>query len=111
MPLTLIAMMVLTDCAGRKPEPEVYDLKCENLSDHIGTGTSSPRLSWKVKSTVNGDSCSAYQVIAASEKSLMSEKKADLWNSGKTESSENILIKWQGKDLVSGSVFYWKVRV
>ena len=109
--LTLIAMTVLTGCTGYKPKPEVYDMKCENLSDPLGTPTSSPRLGWKVKSHINGESYSAYQVIAASEEKLLSEKKADLWNSGKTESSESILIKWQGKELLSGSVCYWKVRV
>ncbi len=51
--LPLIAIIVLTGCTGHKPELEVYDLKCENLSDPAGTGTSSPRLSWKVKSTVS----------------------------------------------------------
>ncbi|MBN2665924.1 MAG: family 78 glycoside hydrolase catalytic domain, partial [Bacteroidales bacterium] len=109
--LSLIAMIFLTCCPGRKPELKVYDLKCENLTDPPGTGTSAPRLGWKVMSSVNGDSHLAYQVIAASDKHLLSEKKADLWNSGKTESSENILIKWQGKVLLSGSVCYWKVRV
>ncbi len=108
---SLIAIIAITGCSNHKPALEVYDLKCENLSDPLGTGTSLPRLSWKVKSYVGGESCSAYQIIAASEKNLLSEKKSDLWNSGKTESSESILINWQGEQLLSGSVCYWKVRV
>ena len=109
--LPMFALIVLSDCAGHKPEFKVYDLKCENLSDPLGTGTSTPRIGWKVKSSVNGESYSAYQILAASAKNLLSEKKADLWNSGKTESSQSILIRWQGKELLSGSVCYWKVRV
>lgn len=109
--LSLTMMMVLTGCPDQKPEFKVYDLKCENLSDPLGIGTSTPRLSWKIMSSFIGDSYPAYQVIAASDKHLLTEKKADLWNSGRTESSENILIKWQGQELVSGSVCYWKMRV
>jgi alpha-L-rhamnosidase len=49
----------------------------------LGIAATSPRLSWKILSTINGTSQKAYQVIAASEIKLLNKNKADLWNSGK----------------------------
>ncbi len=102
---------LLFSCTGMKNETEVYGLLCENLVNPMGIGTNSPRLSWKIRSEVNGTRQTAYQILVASDSSKLDEKKADLWNSGRISSASSIFVPYQGKELQSGSAAYWKVRM
>lgn len=110
--LILTFMLILfKGCTTSEPDLTLYDLKCENLYQPLGIATSSPCFSWKIRSNVNGKSQKDWQIIAASEMKLLTENKADLWNSGKILSGESILVPWQGKNMTSGLLCYWKVRI
>ena len=89
----------------------VYDLRCEMLSNPWGIDNTKPHLSWKIEAEKQATEQTAYQILAASDKQLLSEEKADLWNSGKIKSPESIWINYAGKLLSSRSVVYWKVRI
>lgn len=108
---TFMAMIVFSSCLRTNPDPKLYDLRTENLSSPLGIGTTSPLLSWKIKSSVNGTAQSSYQVLAASSEALLNEEEADLWNSGKVSSSRNFLLPYAGTGLNPGSVCYWKARI
>ncbi len=94
-----------------KVKLNVYDLKCENLRNPLGIDKTAPHLSWKVRSNKNGTEQKTFQVLVASDLSMLDKDKADLWSSGKIESSASILVSYQGKTLKSGLAAYWKVRV
>ena len=49
--------------------------------------------------------------MVASDSTMLSKDKADLWNSGKIGSSSSVLVAYQGKELKSGSAAYWKIRI
>ena len=72
----------------------IGDLKCENLKSPLAIDNTTPHFSWKMYSSRNGASTSAYQIIVASSLKKLNEKNADLWNSGKVESDESINIKY-----------------
>ena len=103
-------LFFLSGCAG-KDNLSVYDLKCENLTNPLGVDKTMPRLSWKVRSNKNGTEQKAFEVLVASDSTLLNNDKADLWNSSRIESSASILVSYQGKTLKSGLAAYWKVRV
>jgi len=111
--LTWLAIMivVLPGCTGTESVLAVDSLQCENLNEPLGIGTDIPRLSWKIRSRENGTLQKAYQILAAGNEDLLNEEKADLWNSGRRESAESVLVPWQGKALTSRSVCYWKIRI
>ena len=98
-------------CKNRPAELTIYDLRCENLTEPAGIGTTLPGLSWKIKSGVNSTSQKAFQLLAASRPELLIEEKADLWNSGKIFSSSSNLVPYGGNALKSRSLCYWKVRI
>ena len=52
---------------------------------------------------------SAYRIVAASSPKLLGDD-ADLWDSGKVESSQSIHVKYKGEKLSSRQKVYWKVR-
>ena len=87
------------------------DLTCEYLRDPVGIGAASTRLSWILSSEIPNQVQTAYQVLTASSPELLSEKKADLWNSGKVVSGQSIQVKYAGKELESRNQCWWKVRV
>ncbi|OFX34123.1 MAG: alpha-rhamnosidase [Bacteroidetes bacterium GWF2_42_66] len=106
----IVFILFLSACAGRD-SLVVYDLKCENLQNPLGIDKTTPRFSWKIRSDKNGTEQKAFQVMVASNADLLDKNQADLWDSGKTESSASILVPFGGKSLNSGLVYYWKVRM
>jgi alpha-L-rhamnosidase len=92
-------------------QPALCDLTCENLRDPLGIDTFTPRFSWKISSQKNGTEQKAFQILVASDPSLLQEGKADFWDSGKIESSESVLVPYQGKPVQSGLAACWKVRI
>ena len=89
----------------------VYDLRCENLHNPLGIDKRIPRFSWKTESRKNGTTQKAFQLIVASDLSRLSEKRADLWNSGKIDSSTSLFVSYQGQQLHSGTAAWWMVRI
>jgi alpha-L-rhamnosidase len=109
--LLVVFILLLYGCKNRQPGITIYDLRCENLTEPAGIGTTTPGLSWKISSEINGTSQKACQLLVASRIDLLNEEKADLWNPGKLVSSSSVLVPYAGKALNSRSVCYWKVRI
>ena len=107
----IASLIFLSGCDNKNTAISIYDLKCENLFEPQGIGTPVPSLSWKINSSVNGTSQKAYHLLVASDNSLLTEKGADLWNSGKVNSPDQILVPYGGRDLKSRAVCVWKVRI
>ena len=100
--------MVLAGCTSPF---QIYDLRCENLSNPLGIDVTTPHFSWKMATNKDGNHQKAYQILVASDISLLREGKADLWNSGKTDLPASVMVPYQGKALQSRSLAYWKVGV
>ncbi len=109
--LQILLVLFLSSCSSFKSDQSVYDLQCESLTNPLGISTSTPGLSWKIMSDVNESIQSSYQILAASDSLKLTEKDADLWNSGKVNSQESVMVNWKGKSLSSRSLVYWKVKV
>lgn len=107
----VLCLIFLSACRESISDAKIYDLTCENLVNPYGIGTSEPGFSWKLASDKNGIKQEAYQILAASDTSLLYEDKADLWNSGKIKGQSQILVPYGGKPLSSNSFCVWKVRI
>ncbi|MDE5683694.1 MAG: glycoside hydrolase family 78 protein [Muribaculaceae bacterium] len=91
---------------------EVTGLKCESLVDPLAIDNTQPRFSWQCNAGVRrGEDQTAYQILVASDKALLDEKNADLWNSGKVMSPILPSVTYAGKELRPKDFSYWKVRV
>ncbi len=107
----LILLLAGTSASLHAAKPEVKDLKCEHLSNPLALNTTTPRLSWKIISDEPGNYQSACEIIVASSPALLKPGKADLWNTGKVETSQSILVPYNGKKLTSRMRCWWKVRI
>ncbi len=107
----LVLCFVATGYAQAARPVSVGELSCENFIDPIGIGVENPGLSWIITSSIPDQVQSAYQVLVASSPDLLSEKKADLWNSEKINSAQSIHVKYAGGKLQSKQKCWWMVRV
>jgi alpha-L-rhamnosidase len=88
----------------------IKDLRCEYLTDPLGIDATSPRLGWIITSNRRGETQTAYQILVASSPDLLSDGKADLWDSGKVSADETSQIVYSGQPLFSRERCFWKVR-
>ena len=107
----LLSIVLLLAASYVQAALTAYDLRCEMLHQPCGINTTTPALSWKLKGDHNGVRQLAYQILAASRPELLTEEKADLWNSGRVESGQSIWVTYAGRSLESRSVVYWQVKV
>ncbi|MFC7533283.1 family 78 glycoside hydrolase catalytic domain [Actinoplanes sp. GCM10030250] len=81
-----------------------YDLQTEQRTEPLGLGEPQPRLSWKLDSERRGAAQSAYRITAT----LDGEQ---IWDTGRRESGETLLIGWEGPALRSATRYQWCVEV
>jgi alpha-L-rhamnosidase len=89
-------------------------LQVEYQTEPLGIGTKTPRFSWRLSDPnfTQNQKQTAYQILVATNKILLSKNNADVWNSGKVESDQSLLIPYSGKsELKSSREYYWKVHV
>jgi len=89
-------------------------LRCEYRVNPQGIDAIQPRLSWvltPVNPLARGLRQSAYRILVASSEAALRANTGDLWDSGKTMSSDSIHVVYSGKPLNSSMAAWWKVQV
>ncbi|MBR1926159.1 MAG: family 78 glycoside hydrolase catalytic domain, partial [Bacteroidales bacterium] len=92
------------------PSFEVYDLRCEGLSEPLGIDSPEPHFSWKITSREPMAQV-AYEIQVAGSLSALKSGKADLWSSGRVASSDQVMVPYSGIPLASRKQCWWRVRV
>ncbi len=89
----------------------VRELRCEYLENPMCVDAQPPRLSWNVASEAVGARQTAYRVLVASSQKKLAADEGDLWDSGKVDSGECVLVAYAGAPLQARQACHWKVRV
>ena len=84
----------------------VYDLRCEFATNPLGIDVTEPRLSWKLRAERRGVTQTAYRIMVGTVAGS-----ANLWDSGKVDSDQSILVVYAGSPLESGQRAFWQVTV
>lgn len=87
------------------------DLQCEYQAHPLNIDQQNPRLSWKLKDSRKGATQTGYQILVASDSTLLKNGKADIWNSGRVHSAQSNAIPYNGKPLTSHRQYYWQVII
>ena len=104
----MFALAVLVISCG--PSFDVYDLKCEGLSEPLGIDSTIPHFSWKIRSEKPMEQV-AYEIQVAPSKEALESGEASLWSSGRIASAEQIMVPYSGTDLSSRQICWWRVRI
>ncbi|HSS96596.1 MAG TPA: alpha-L-rhamnosidase N-terminal domain-containing protein, partial [Terriglobales bacterium] len=102
----LLVFILLASCCYAKPS----HLRCEYVDNPLGIDARTPQLSWQSDSKEHNWKQSAYEIFVTSDEKNIHSEKADVWDSGKQNSSESVGILYAGPKLDSRKRYYWKVR-
>jgi alpha-L-rhamnosidase len=80
------------------------NLLCENLSNPVGIDAIRPRFSWQLSSSQRNVKQTAYEIKITTGNEIV-------WNSGKTNSDQSVMVTYAGKALQSEKKYNWQVRV
>jgi alpha-L-rhamnosidase len=86
-------------------------LTCEAMEQPLGIGVTQSRLSWRMNDSRRGALQTAYEIQVASSLDQLAQGHADVWDSGKVESSESVNVAYGGPAVTSRRRYYWQVRV
>ncbi|MDR1813690.1 MAG: alpha-L-rhamnosidase N-terminal domain-containing protein, partial [Tannerella sp.] len=108
--VSTMALFAFTCCSGGL---KVVNLSCEYMTEPMGIDVSAPQFSWQLADAAftRGQKQTGYQILVASSPSLLNEKDADVWNSGKVASDKSVFVSYTGAKLASSRAYYWKVQV
>jgi len=90
------------------------ELRVEHLVNPLGIDDTQPRLSWKLRAAedhLRDLNQTAWHVMVAGTEDALLRGEADLWDSGRVESSQSHLVAYAGRALGSRQHCWWKVRV
>jgi alpha-L-rhamnosidase len=88
-----------------------YALTTEHRVEPLGLGEPRPRLSWKLAGERRGAAPTAYRITAALNEQDLDEPGRLIWDSGRQDSAETLLIGWDGPALQSATRYHWRVGV
>jgi alpha-L-rhamnosidase len=106
-----VCTILLLGCQENPQSLQLTGLATESHINPSGIDNPNPRFSWKIESKGFDQGQTAYQVLVASSEAKLNETEADIWNSGKVESSQSLFVPIAGAGLESSKEYYWKVRV
>ena len=113
--LVTVLLSIISGCSGfnerEKSNIRIFSLLCENKETPNSIDNPVPCLSWQMSCAEKGQLQTAYRILVASSRDLLSESKADLWDSKKVISSASILVPYGGEKLYSSQKYYWTVMV
>lgn len=88
----------------------LYNLRCEHSERPLAVETQHPRFSWKINAQTRGFSQTAWQILVADSPEKLLQNNGNLWDSGKRQSEQSVLVPYGGNALEAGKNYYWKVR-
>ena len=107
--LTILLFLLLSSGTIFAQDILVKYLSCEHKKNPVGIDTPQPRFSWKITGPGNSIIQSAYSIRVAGNEKFSSS--ATVWQSGKIESNESVLIAYKGPELKSGERYFWQVKI
>jgi alpha-L-rhamnosidase len=86
------------------------ELRVDSLKTPPGIGDPAPRFSWQLQDPARGAKQTAYEVLVASRANLLSQGKADVWDSGRVESDASLNVRYAGPAVQASTKYYWLVK-
>ena len=113
-----LALLLPFGCKNKKlsasavpTAPQAFDLRVESQANPLGLGTTSPRFSWSIADPDRGATQDAYRILVASSEQLLDSDQGDLFDSGRTASSQQLFVPYAGAPLSTRQRYYWKVQL
>lgn len=108
----IILLLSLAGFSGCKSQKVIMaSPKVEMQVNPQGVASTTPRFSWQISSTLPNLQQQSYQIQVADNEKDLKQGKNLIWDSGIVTSNESILIPYEGRNLISGKQYFWRVSV
>ncbi len=104
----ILSFLLFISAFANSQKLTLYDLSCEHLTNPIGIETAQPRLGRKIRTSVQNVMQSAYSIRDSDHPNFTSDL---IWDSQKVNSSDSILVLYEGPILESTRRYYWQVKI
>lgn len=88
-----------------------HGLKTDSLITPLGDDNDHPRFSWLLQDDRPGARQTAYEIQITSTPAVLTDGKADVWDSGRVTSDQSIGVVYAGPALAAAIRYYWQVKV
>lgn len=102
---------LLLSCTLFSQNIEAVNLQCDYKKNPLSIESSSPQLSWQLKSSQRNVLQTAYRILVSDDPKSLEGNSGNIWDTKKVSSSASIQIAYAGKKLQSTKRYYWKVIV
>lgn len=107
--ISLLALLMMGCQVSGGSSLKVEETTVEMRKNPEGVAVSAPRFSWQLVTGKQDVMQTAYQIeVADSDKGLQTGSGL-VWNSGRVESGQSVLVKYAGAPLESGQKYWWRV--
>jgi len=86
------------------------ELRVDSLKTPLGIDDPAPRFSWQLQDPARGAKQTAYEVLVATRAELLSQGKADVWDSGRIESDASLNVRYGGAAVQASTRYFWLVK-
>lgn len=90
---------------------KLQKLTVENQPGPVGLDVKQPRFGWQIVSDKRNARQTAYEIQVAENTDALAKGKGLVWETGKVSSDQSVYIPYSGKELNSGTKYFWRVRV
>ena len=107
----LLVLINMTLCCSNAQSVLVRVATCENRIRPMGVPLQGISFSWQLESKQRSIFQKAYQLVIASNEQLLQQNEFDVYNSGRQESGQSLMVGCKEATLQPGTAYYWKVKV
>lgn len=86
-------------------------LRVDELTTPIGIDNPLPRFSWQLRDSRQNAQQTAYRIRIAARPEMLAGDKANVWDSGRIESSHSVAVPYGGPALAPFTRYFWNVQV
>jgi alpha-L-rhamnosidase len=87
------------------------ELRVDDLKTPLGIDDAAPRFSWQLVDEARDARQTAYELQVATQAALLDAGKADVWDSGRVESSASLNVQYKGPEVQASTRYFWRVTV
>ena len=85
-------------------------LRVDDLAAPLGIDDPAPHFSWQLKDPARGAKQTGFEVLVASRAELLQQGNADVWDSGRVESSQSLNVHYAGPAVAASTRYFWRVK-
>jgi alpha-L-rhamnosidase len=106
-----LALAALGSIGSAAPFRGPIDLRVNNLKTPLAIDDLTPSYSWQLQDPARGAKQTAYEVLVATSADLLAHGKADVWDSGRIQSSQSLNVRYAGPAIHASTRYFWQVRL